>query len=289
MFARSFYGLLLTAALFGIATGAQARSIDVDLSEIVAQAESVDEAVTKVGQALERRRYEIVLTVNHAAAAANVGLDLRPTQVIFARPRAFLERLALRRSDTLGIDLPLKVLIFENADGDIEARHNPIGYLIDRHSLPIYDFALSKLDRGVSDVDTPPNGLVTIPSTRSVAETVNALRAAIEVPGVFRIPLELNYAKKRGQRAPTLLVFGNPGAGTLLMQTTQEIAIDLPQKMLVWQDDDGRVFITYNDPFFIADRAGIPAPGDDVDALNARLTAISGALANFAATAAGNN
>ena len=63
------------------------------------------------------------------------------------------------------------------------------------------------------------------------------------------------------------------------MQSTQEIALDLPQKFLIWEDRDGVVYITYNDPFFIAKRHNLT--GHDM-----RLENISNALANFVAAGA---
>lgn len=65
------------------------------------------------------------------------------------------------------------------------------------------------------------------------------------------------------------------------MQATQEAGIDLPQKFLVWEDSDGRVKISYNDPFFVAKRHNIQGQDE-------RLAAIANALANIAQLGAGN-
>ena len=54
-----------------------------------------------------------------------------------------------------------------------------------------------------------------------------------------------------------LIIFGNPNVGTPLMQSNQAIAIDLPQKFLVWEDRHGQTHITYNDPFYLADRHAV--------------------------------
>jgi uncharacterized protein (DUF302 family) len=236
--------------------------------------------VSIVREVLEDRRYEIVLVVDHAAAAASVMLDLRPTQVVFARPPRSLERTLLRRSDTIGIDLPVKVLVFEDESGDIQLRYNPVGYLADRHDIPPRDGALWLLRLATKPFGDLNDGLVTVPSNRSLDETVAALQEAIGANPAFRVPLVLDYGQRSRRRdGPVLIVFGNPNAGTPLMQRSQEVALDLPQKFLVWQDR-GDTFITYNDPLFVGRR-------HNVQGQDARLQAIANALDSFAAAGGG--
>lgn len=254
---------------------------DADLAAELAEVKTVDAAVDLIAETLERDRFEIVLEVDHQAAATSVGLELRPTTVVFARASKWLERAILRRSDTIGIDLPVKILVFEDADGVIQYRFNPTGYLTDRHDVPTLDVAFRLLNRTVDKTIELNDGLITTPSNRSVADTVTAIQDALAAAGGFRIPLTLDYSVGfRHPRAATLIVFGNPNVGTPLMQATQEVALDLPQKFLVWEDEGGEVYITYNDPFFIAKRHNVQ--GED-----ARLTNISNALANFARLGAG--
>ncbi|MGI9285151.1 MAG: DUF302 domain-containing protein [Pseudomonadales bacterium] len=270
--------LLITALLLA-ARIATAESTT--LREVAAQADSVDEAVQIVSDRLGQQGFEIPLVVNHAAAAASVELELRPTQVIFARPPKFLEQSLLRRGATIGIDLPLKYLVFEDENGDVQLRSNPVGYLIDRHDLRIRDFGLYLTGALASQFADSADGLITVLSQRSFDDTVQALQDAIGGNPAFRIPLVLDFGESRRRNGPVLIVFGNPNAGTPLMQGTQEIALDLPQKFLVSQSK-GVVSITYNDPLFVAKRANLE--GQD-----ARLTAIANALANFAAAGAATN
>jgi uncharacterized protein (DUF302 family) len=242
---------------------------------------SVESAVTKISTTLENQGYKIVLVVDHAAGAESVGLVLRPTQVIFARPNVRLERKLLRRSNTLAIDLPVKVLIFEDEFGDIQIRTNPIGYLIDRHNAHIRDYVWSKLERTTEQAPDIDQGLITIKSQLSLDDAVAAVQQVITSIPAFKIPLTLELNSYRKKAQATLIVFGNPNAGTPLMQATQEIAIDLPQKILVWEDAHQQVNITYNDPKFLAKR-------HNVQGQDQRLEAISQALANFAQQGAGN-
>ncbi len=270
--------LMIVVILF-VAPVATAESAN--LQAMVGQANNVDEAVQLVSDRLARQGFEIPLVVNHAAAAASVDLELRPTQVIFARPSKYLERSLLRRGATIGIDLPMKYLIFEDENGAIQLHSNPVGYLIDRHDLGIGDFGLYVTGVLAGQFGDSADGLVTVASQRSFDATVQALQDAISAEAAFRIPLVLNYGEgRRRNNGPVLIVFGNPMAGTPLMQGTQEIGLDLPQKFLVWEGRGGTVSITYNDPLFVAKRANLV--GQD-----ARLSAIVNALAGFAAAGAG--
>ena len=79
-------------------------------------------------------------------------------------------------------------------------------------------------------------------------------------------------------RPTEVVIFGNPKVGTPLMNCAQSVAIDLPQKALIWQDEAGEVWLAYNDPAYLAGRHKIEGC-DEV------LKKVSGALANFAAAA----
>ncbi len=247
----------------------------------------IDKTVQHIVDTLTEQGLEIVLLVDHAAAADSVGLPLNPTKVIFARQSRALEGMLLRRSATAGIDLPLKFLVFEDDASRPNIRVNTVGYIVDRHNIEVRDFVLKALDNRVTQFSTPDTGLVTVASSQGLQATADALVDAISQNPAFRIPLVLDYSERNaaddarsGTRGPVLVVFGNPTVGTPLMQSSQEIALDLPQKFLVWQRDD-EVFISYNDPFFIGRRHNVQDQDD-------RLAMIATALANFAAAAAGN-
>ncbi len=206
----------------------------------IANIDNVPDAVAQISATLESQGFEIVLVVDHSAAAARVGLDLAPTQVVFARPARNFERRLLRRSHTIGVDLPLKFLVFEK-DGEIQVSSNALGYLVDRHDIAVNDPLLRLLGITVTQFGDAPNGLITVESLQTVEDTVQSLQVALSSNPAFRIPLVLDYELnadlagfKRNRRAPILVVFGNPNVGTPLMQADQRIGIDLPQKFLVW-------------------------------------------------------
>jgi uncharacterized protein (DUF302 family) len=103
-------------------------------------------------------------------------------------------------------------------------------------------------------------GLITIESSRGPRETVDRLVAAIAAKGlaVFaRVDHAAGAAEVGMLLRPTVLViFGNARGGTPLMQHEQTIGIDLPLKTLVWQDADGRTWLSYNAPAWIVERHG---------------------------------
>ena len=106
------------------------------------------------------------------------------------------------------------------------------------------------------------NGLVTIPGHHSVDETVQKLEGILQAKGVklFAVVDHGGEAEKAGmQMRPTkLLIFGNPKAGTPLMLASPSIAIDLPLKVLVWEDTEGKVWISYNTPAYLQARHSLP-------------------------------
>jgi uncharacterized protein (DUF302 family) len=107
-------------------------------------------------------------------------------------------------------------------------------------------------------------GLIDKPSHHSVDETVERLKNILQSKGVtlFALIDHSGEAEKVGMKMrPTkLLIFGSPKAGTPLMLAAPTVAIDLPLKILIWEDAKGKVWVTYNSPEFLRERHGLP-PG----------------------------
>jgi uncharacterized protein (DUF302 family) len=106
------------------------------------------------------------------------------------------------------------------------------------------------------------NGIVTIPSNHSVDETVATLKKVLVAKGVTLFA-EIDHsgeAAKVGMKMPNtkLLIFGNPKGGTPLMLAAPSIAIDLPLKILVAEDTQGKVWVSYNSPEYLKERHGLP-------------------------------
>lgn len=104
-------------------------------------------------------------------------------------------------------------------------------------------------------------GIKTLKSNFSVTETVNKIIHKIAEEGwhLFAHIDHAAEAKKKGLelRPTSVILFGNPKIGTILMQTKQSIAIDLPMKVMVWEDQDGAVNIGYNTIEWLKERHGL--------------------------------
>ena len=111
------------------------------------------------------------------------------------------------------------------------------------------------------------DGLVKKLSARSVQTTMDSLENLVRNKGltVFaRIDHAAGAAQVGEEMLPTqLLMFGNPAIGTNLMTSQRTVGVDLPIKVLIWEEPDGKVWIAYNDPAYLAKRHGI----DDRDAV----------------------
>ena len=109
---------------------------------------------------------------------------------------------------------------------------------------------------------TAKNGIVDTPSNHSVEETVERLRGILQAKGVtlFALIDHSGEAEKIGMKMlPTkLLIFGNPKGGTPLMLAAPSSAIDLPLKILVWEDANQKVWVSYNSLAYLKERHGLP-------------------------------
>jgi uncharacterized protein (DUF302 family) len=106
------------------------------------------------------------------------------------------------------------------------------------------------------------NGLIHLSSPHTVSETLARLETIVQAKGLpilARIDHSGDAAKAGLKMRPTkLLIFGNAKAGTPLMIAAPTIAIDLPLKALIWQDENNSVWLTYNDPNYLKERHAIP-------------------------------
>ncbi|NOX10110.1 MAG: DUF302 domain-containing protein [Gammaproteobacteria bacterium] len=102
------------------------------------------------------------------------------------------------------------------------------------------------------------DGLITKKSAYTVAETLNRLERALKKKGIT-VAMRWNHAAKANAvdipvQPMEILIFGNPKMGSHLFTSNPTAGIDLPMKALAWQDDKGHVYLSYNDPAYIAKR-----------------------------------
>src|SRR5215475_8609612 len=110
---------------------------------------------------------------------------------------------------------------------------------------------------------TASNGIIERPSRHSVGETVTRLENMLKAKGVtlFALVDHSGEAEKVGMKMPStkLLIFGSPRAGTPLMQARPSVALDLPLKILIREDAQGKVWVSYNSPGYLQERHDLPS------------------------------
>jgi uncharacterized protein (DUF302 family) len=153
----------------------------------------------------------------------------------------------------------------------------PSGYRERSHTMR------SDISSANPSMPAPPehsgSGLVSVPSRHTAAQTLERLEAVLKQKGT-RLFARIDHAAGAADaglslRPTTVLLFGNPQAGTPLMQSRQTIGIDLPLKALVWEDAAGRAWLTYNDPQYLAERHQVRDHPETVQAMTAALQALA--------------
>jgi uncharacterized protein (DUF302 family)/uncharacterized membrane protein YidH (DUF202 family) len=133
-------------------------------------------------------------------------------------------------------------------------------YLVSVRSSTRSQFANRKENSMTPDRE---RGIIDTPSNHSVDETVEKLKGILQAKGVtlFALVDHSGEAEKAGMKMrPTkLLIFGNPKAGTPVMLAAPSSAIDLPLKILIWEDAQAKVWASYNSPDYLRERHGVPA------------------------------
>ncbi|MES1924099.1 hypothetical protein T31B1_02210 [Salinisphaera sp. T31B1] len=244
----------------------------------------------------ERNRY-LADVIDHRQRAANVTLELRPTTVYFLDDPN--RTAALVAADPrVGLDLPARILVYRDDDGEVGLAYNSGNYLAARFdladaedgALDSYDDDLQALveqaadnavdNRGSSAGLDEGAGIVSVDSRVGFAATVSNLNTAINADADLASVFTVDFAQRalqigRALNPSTLFVFGDVSADSRLMQAGQTAGIDLPEKMLVTQADDGRVTIYYESPRFVADRHDIQGQSDRIEAIANRLAALA--------------
>lgn len=222
------------------------------------------------------RGLQKVVEIDHSRLAATAGAVMPPARVlIFSNPE--MESRLLERNLMAGVDLPLRVLAFEDTHSK-QARliYNRFSYLASRYRLPselasAYEDSLSGAVAGIppdqiaefSDNDMAENGIVTLDSDFGFDETLDRVQKAIASQGdtmTFGIVDFQENAKAFGiaLRPIRLVLFGAPAPGAKAMRDAPTLGLDaFCQKLLVWQDSDRTVYVSFNDLLALAERHGV--------------------------------
>lgn len=123
------------------------------------------------------------------------------------------------------------------------------------------------------------NGIISVASAHSVNDTANRFQNILDKKGLTlfqRINHSGNAERAGLSLSPTeLIIFGNPKLGTPLMNCANTVAIDLPQKVLFWKDDEGQVWLSYNDPQYLKQRHSLSGCDPVIDKISGALAGLS--------------
>lgn len=236
----------------------------------------------------------IIAEIDQAANARTVGRVLNPTKIVFFGNPA-LETPLMNKNQLAGLNLPQPVLFFENNDALVYVMYNSVAYLNSRYILQevstLEQISMlletltktatnSEIKRAGNLVVLDGEGIITRESNQDFEQTYSSLEHAISTNENLQIFAQTDHQANAGslemQLRPTkVIIFGDPNQETPLMQNSQTTALDLPQKMLVWEDEDGRVKISYNDPQYLKLRHGINGSETQLEQISSLLESLS--------------
>lgn len=235
----------------------------------------VAETAERVGVALEEAGM-VVATVDHAAGAASVGEELRPTTLVIGGAPMAGTPLMLEQQRA-AVDLPQKYLAWEDEDGEVYLGYNSADYVAARAGIDPDSNALTTARMGSAGVAGTASGndealsdgteevtsegyLVEDTSDTTVAEAIARYEQAFtarDLMLVGTVDHAAGAASVDMMLRPTSTTFvGNPMVGTQLLQAAQTFGIDLPVRYVAWEDAEGVVHVAHPDITVLADRHG---------------------------------
>ena len=254
---------------------------------------SVSQYADQLKEQLIAKGFTIMADVDHAMGAKKVGLDLRPTRtLIFGNPKG--GTLLMQQKQEIGIDLPLKLVVWEDEKRTIHTSYYNATALTNRYGITQPEAVITKVN-GMFNGLTGSKGkalaptekgtykeLITKSSLLNTEETFNKLKEVVLAKGLqimAEVPHDKGAAKVGLELRPTrTLVFGNPKIGTLFMQSNQEMALDLPFKVLVFENEKGETQLSYHDATFLTKRYRITDKEAVVQKVNGVLDGITNAV-----------
>jgi uncharacterized protein (DUF302 family) len=221
---------------------------------------------------------EVIVDIDHSRLGAEAGSPMPPSHVlIWSDPR--LDAAILSVNPVAAVDLPPRILAYEDpATGQAAAIHNRYEFVARRHSLPersslreAYESAFSKVTRGIpaaafrafASDDVPGTGLVTLKSPHDFETTRQRLQGVIHAQSDTVDFGTVDFAARSRAcgvelRPLQLILFGGPRPGGRAMASAPTLGLDaFCQKLLVRQDEDGTVYVTFNDLRALAARQDV--------------------------------
>lgn len=237
---------------------------------------------------------DIMAELDHSEHAEKTGIDLPSTYAIFfGNPN--LGTPLMQSNPLIGLDLPQKIIYAQDSTGINQIMYNDVEYLNQRYALEnhknlsVISNTLKALVEKTSGRQTSQTtvsevlkhqGIITKTSKYDFSSTLDRMLTILNTHENLKIIAQIDHqsnAKKAGlELAPVyLIIFGNPEIGSPLMKSQQSIALDLPQKMLIWEDKSGQAYVSYNDMNFLKNRHHLEGHDSKIKKINAVLDVIS--------------
>lgn len=244
-----------------------------------------------VANARSHTEFEVIVDIDHSRFGAEAGSPMPPSHVlIWSDPG--LEAGILSINPVAAVDLPLRILAYEDpGTGRAAVIYNSYEFVARRHSLPEdswlregYESAVSKVTQGIPEAaikvfasdDMPDKGLVTLKSPHDFETTKKRIQNAIHAQSDTVDFGEVDFAARSKAhgielRPLQLILFGGPGPGGKAMASAPTLGLDaFCQKLLIWQDKDETVYVTFNDLLSLAKRQQVSG-GLALQVINRRL------------------
>lgn len=254
----------------------------------------IEESSIRLKHIFNANENTVVLTeIDHSEHAKTIGESLYYTNAIFfGNPN--LGTALMQINPLTGLDLPQKIIFLKTKTGN-QISYNDVEYLNQRYglnnheNLSVISNTLKTVTEQSSGSTTTENfdieiskhqGIITKKSAYKFDETLDKLTTVFNEHENIDLMASLDHqanAKKVGlEMLPCyLFIFGNPTTGVPLIKAKSSIALDLPHKMLVWEDKNGEVFVSYNDIYFIGERHQLEGQKDILKKVDATLNDLS--------------
>ena len=235
---------------------------------------SVDEVYSSIKSAIEANStLKIIAEVNHSEAAKGVEIQIPESRlIIFGNPKAGTG--LMQQNQAVALDLPMKILVYDD-NGTTKIIYNNASILLNRYeiSLPELEEKMNGLLNkiSVSDIEETKlqdlklksnlSDLQTKESSLSVDKASQKLEKLLKEKGfklISKVEHDKTAQKADLQLRPTrLFMFGKSEIGSQLMKLNSTIGLDLPMKMLIWEDENGKTQVSYFKGSFLANRHSI--------------------------------
>lgn len=225
-------------------------------------------------------RLSKVVDIDHSRLGQQAGSAMPPARV-FVFSDAQLESELIEQNPLVALDLPLRVLAFEDrSNGSSKVVYNSFEYLLSRYQLDPgasgalrdqYTANISTAIKGIASGDIAvfpsdrmnPTGIITIESPYGYAETIERVNTAInsqdDTVHFGTVDFQANARQLGLQIAPSyMILFGGPGPGGKAMVEAPTLGLDgFCQKFLIWEDASGQIKLSFNDLLALAERQGV--------------------------------